>query len=243
MGYVLIKKNITRNILLISGVLIIGIVFLQGHGLVVGHEENQNDQNLQIGLWTPDTTVEQTFIASQNNLSRLDFAVESYQPWDSPYLDCRLFEIDTAENPHNLTYEFIRNHIKEVRYKRINGWLLSIHMFNSFSFAPLIDSKDKRYILSIRSPGLKTGGTSILLASPRERYESGHLFVDEEKQKGDLAFRALYEQPRRQVIRQSFARLAFYKPFPFSKPLLYALLFTMYPLVLLLFLYQAFKER
>lgn len=224
------------SLILIICSVILGIVLLQGNGLIVGHEENQNDRNLELGLWTPGTKIEQTFIASQDNLSRIDVAFESYQPWDSPYLDCRLFEIDTPENPHNLTYEFIRNHRREIRYKRINGWLLSIHMFNSFSFAPIADSQNKRYLFSIQSPGLKQGGTSIVLASPGDRYEHGNLFVNREKQKGDLAFRALYEQPRKQVIQRSFARLALYKPIPFSKPVSYYLLFGGYIALLLTFL-------
>lgn len=223
------------SIAIVSCVLL-GIGFLLGNGVVIGRQENQNDTNFELGIWTSDMKFEQTFIASQDNLSRIDFAIDSYQPWDSPYLDCRLFEIDTVEKPHTLTYEFISNNIREVRYKRINGWLISIHMFNSFSFAPILDSKNKRYLLTIQSPGLKTGGTSILLASPGERYEYGNLFVNREKQKGDLAFRALYRQPRVQLIRQSFTRLALQKPFPFSKPAAYYGLFLVYIMVLIGFL-------
>ena len=52
-------------------------------------------------------------------------------------------------------------------------------------------------------PGLKRGGSSILLASSRERYDWGNVFVDSEKQRGDLGFRALYSQPRLQLLRES----------------------------------------
>ena len=211
----------------------------QGHGLVIGREEKQEDKNLEMGIWSHETRFEQTFIASQNNLCRIDFFVDSYRPWESPYLDLRLFEIPTAENPHNLSYEIIRNTSKEVRYKRLNGWLLSYHMFNNFSFAPIADSQNKRYLLSIQSPGLKKGSTSsILLASTEERYEDGNLFLNGEKQEGDLTFRALYEQPRIQVIRQSVTSLTLQKPYPFSKPVMYYVLFLGYIIGLVVFFFQ-----
>jgi hypothetical protein len=217
-----------RISLVILGGLIIGIILLQGYGVTIGHDENQDDIRLEVGIWTSDTKIEQTFIASQNNLCRIDFFVDSYHPWDNPYLDCYLFEMTTAENPDKLTYDFINKNIKEIRYKRINGWLISGHMFNSFAFDPIADSQNKRYFLSIQSPGLKKGGTSILLASPRDRYEWGNLFVNGERKTGDLAFRILYLQPRLQVIQQSVERLTLQKPFPFSQPATYYVLLLAY---------------
>ncbi len=226
------RNKVIYSCVVILCCLSVGTGFLLGNGVVIGRLENQNDKNLELGIWTPDTTFEQTFVASQDNLCRIDFAVDSYYPWDTPYLDFRLFEISTAETPHNLPYNVMKDSSREVRYKRVNGWLISAHMFNNFSFNPIADSKDKRYLLTIQVPEVKKGGSSILLASPRERYEYGNLFVDGEKQKGDLAFRVLYEQPRIQVFRQSFTRLALQKPFPFSSPAVYYVIFLAYIIVL-----------
>jgi len=231
------RRKIRVSVVAIS-CLIVGIILLQGNGVVIGRHENQNDIRSEVGLWTSGTKIEQTFIASQNKLCRIDFFVKSYHPWDNPYLDCRLFEINTAENPSDLSYEFITKNIKEVRYKRINGWLISGHMPNSFSFAPIADSQNKRYFLSIQSPGLKRGGTGILLTSPRERYEQGNLFENGEKQERDLGFRTLYEEPRTQLIQQSFARLALQKPCLFSTSASFYVLFGVYIVLLLMFLYR-----
>lgn len=222
------RKKVYISVVIIA-YLIVSVGILMGKGIVIGRYDKQYDKNLELGIWSPNMTFEQTFIASHNNLCRIDFSVDSYHPWESPYLDLRLFEITTTENPHDLPYEVIKNTSKEVRYKRLNGWLISGHMFNSFSFAPIADSQNKRYLLSIQSSGLKKGSaSSILLASPRERYESGNLFVNGEKQEGDLAFRALYEQPRIQVIWQSVTILAVQKPYPFSKPATYYVVFLAY---------------
>ncbi len=207
-------------------------LFFQGNGLEVSPHENQGDKNLEIGLWTPDTTIEQTFIASRNHLARLDVAFDSYHPWNSPYLLVRLFEIHTRKDPHELTYHSMTQNMTEVRSMRVNGWLLTIHAFNRFSFDPIPDSQEKRYLLSIQSPELKYGGSSILLASPEERYENGNLFVDGERQDGDLSFRALYEMPRTHILHDAVERLTRYKPFPFSHPLAYYLPGIMYILLL-----------
>ena len=238
----IIGRNMKTNIILLLFGIITGIFLLYGNGLIVGEEEKQDDKDREVGIWTPDTTIEQTFIASRNNLSRLEVAFDSYQPWNSPYLNVRLFEIETTENPHDLTYEFILQHLTQVRFKRVNGWLLSIHTYNSFSFEPIEDSHNKRYLISITSPGVKHGGTSILLASRKERYEDGNLFVDGEKQNGDLSFRALYRLPRIQLFPRIAERLALYKPFPFSKPVVYYGIFLAYVLLCAAFLRAWTKE-
>ena len=228
------KKRYIHIIILFIIIFIGALVFFLGDGVVVGQGQNQNDINLELGIWTSRTKFEQTFIALHNKLSRIDFYADSYHPWDNPYLDFHLYEIDTEANPAELTYEFIQQHLKEVRYKRINGWLISGHMFNSVVFPPIDDSQDKRYLLTLQSPELKEGGSSILLASPKNRYDFGSLFVDGEQKEGELAFRVLYRLPRYEIIQKSFSRLALQKPFPFSKPGMYYLLFGSY--ILLLFL-------
>jgi hypothetical protein len=202
-----------------------GYLFFQGNGVIIPPREFQNDTNLEIGLWTPDAKVEQTFIASQDNLVQIGFWLDSYHPWDNPYLDCRLFELATEENPFELSYDTIRQIRHEVRYKRLNGWLLSPHMYNSFSFLAIPDSKGKRYLLSIQAPEIKKGGTSILLASPIDRYMYyGNLFVNGEKQEGDLAFRVGYARSRSALIQKIFQRIALRKPGIFSYPALYYIL-------------------
>ncbi|MCP4400628.1 MAG: glycosyltransferase family 4 protein [bacterium] len=230
-------------VLTIVGLLAACLLFLPGNGSVVGERESQPVGDLEVGLWTPDTRVEQTFIATAHRLHRIDFRVDSYHPWSSPYLDCRLFEIDTEQSPFELTYKSIQDRAREIRYTRINGWAISWHMFNSFSFAPIPQSKDKRYLLSIQSPGLKKGGGSILLASSGDEYlYYGNLFVDGERKQGDLAFRALYLRPRSQILRKSVQRLALYKPFPFSTPAtLYGIVF-LYGLLLFSFFYALARQ-
>ena len=216
-------------VLILLGVVGGFLFFWQGKGMIIGKRENQTNIDLEVGLWTSGTVVEQTFMASMDNLCRIDFYIDSYYPWDSPYLECRLFEIQTDENPANLTYQFIQVHRDEVRFKRLNGWTLSGHMFNSFSFPPIPQSEGKRYLFSIQSPGLKKGGSSILLASPEDRYQYyGNLFINEEKKDGDLAFRVLYQKPRNWLIQKSIARLVLEKPSIFSSPLAFYLLFLLY---------------
>lgn len=228
----------SRVVYIIVSVLVVGIIMFLGNGVMIGPKDNQNAIDLEVGLWTPGTTIEQTFIASMDNLSRIDFYTDSYHPWDSPYLDCRLFEIHTEKNPFDLSYEFIKNNRKEIHYKRLNGWMLSIHMFNSFSFPPIPQSKNKAYLFTIQSPGLKKGGTSILLASSSDRYMYyGNLFVNGERKEGDLAFRLLYTRPRSWLIQRSFERLGLQKPALFSSPISYYVLIGVYLILLGLLFY------
>jgi hypothetical protein len=211
-------------------ILIFGLWFWWGGtGVVAGFHEYQDDKNLEIGIWSSGQQIEQTFIASQNDLCRVDFLLDSYHPWAVPYLECTLLEIDMSELlPYKFTAEWIERQAKPVRHKRLNGWLLSAHMFNPFSFEPIADSQGKHYVLRILAPEVWKGGSSILLASPQERYEEGWFFVDDESQEGDLAFRALYRQPRSEIIRQVGHRLSLQKPILFSSPAVYYILFSIY---------------
>ncbi len=223
----------TSALLTIALIFIISsIAGLWGNGVVIGEHENQQDNSAEVGLWTSGTKIEQTFIASQDNLCRVDFYIDSFHPWDVPYLDCYLFEIMTEDIPYDLSYTCITSHMTQIRYTRLNGWGISGHMFNACPFAPIEDSQNKRYLLSIQAPVIKHGGSSILMASSRERYDYGNLFINEEPMPRDLAFRALYQHRRLDVIQQSIERLALQKPALFSSPVSYYGLFIGYVMLL-----------
>ena len=218
--------------------LVTSILCFTGAGVIRGKRENQTNISLEIGLWTPETRIEQTFVASENNLSRIDFWIDSYYPWDVPYLECRLFEIHTDQNPNDLSYTIIKNNSTEVRGKKINGWLISGHMFNQWAFAPIPDSEGKRYLFSIQAPEIRTGGTSIIRASSGDRYQYfGNLFVNGERKAGDLAFRVLYQKNRLQVLRESVQKIALQKPGLFSMPATYYVLGGLYVVLIGMFLF------
>lgn len=212
----------------LAGIGVVGIFLWFSTGVMVGRTENQTDHSVEFAFWTATTTIEQTFIASQNRLCRIDFFVDSFYPWDTPSLECRLFELDTTEEPSRVPYDVLVARRRQVRSQQINGWVISGHMFNSFRFTPIADSSGKRYLFTIQAPDLRKGGPSILLASTRDRYEEGDLFVDGEKKIVDLSFRTLYVQPRGHLLQRTIARLTLHKPWPFASSLAYYGLLVIY---------------
>jgi hypothetical protein len=217
------RKELAISALLLASVIVL-LWFCLGTGLVLGDQENQNDTRLELGVWTAETLFEQTFVASRNALTRIDFFVDSYYPWESPYLECRLYALNTPASPDTLSYAEIQQAKMLIRTRRINGWAISGHMPNACVFAPVPDSQGKRYLFTLQSPGMKGGSGSILEASPVDRLERGSFFLNGKRQTGDLAMRVLYRQPRLQVLQQSLANVALQKSFPFSAPLTYYLL-------------------
>ncbi len=205
-----------------------------GQSVFIGDRENQNNVSVEIGLWTSGTKIEQSFVASENNLAQIDFFVGSFHPWDVPLLECQLFEIQGTESPRNMTYDMILHNMREVRVRRINGWVVSGHMFNRCAFEqPLPDSAGKHYLFSLTPPGLQKGGSSIVMASDRDRYDDGNLFVNGEKKPNDLAFRALYQRSRLQLFHNLVARITLQKPVPFSQSWFVYLLFGIYGVALM----------
>ncbi len=210
-----------------------------GDAVFIGSGQKQNDINSEFGIWTPGTIFEQSFRASHNKLSCIDVWIDSYRPWDSPYLELRLLEIHTDRAPDETSYAEIQQNAKEVRTKRINGWLLSPHMFNSFSFKAIPDSSGKQYLFSIQSPELHYGGTSILRGSYRKRLEGESFFVNGRLQeKHDLAFRVFYQDSRAALLQKAFQSLSLQKPFPFSEPVIYYVLLLVYLFLLALLLWR-----
>lgn len=225
-------QNTIAVFLLVVG-LLCGIVWLSGQGQIIGLREQQQNINREIGLWTSTTTIAQTFRASQDQLCRIDLYLDSYNPLDSPYLDVRLFELPADTSTTDLSYAEWLQQAKEIRHHRINGWLLSGHMFNSWVFAPIPDSGGKYYLVSLQSPALTRGGSSILLGSPEDTYPyHGHLFVDGEQQPGDLAFRAGYAQPRTVLIQKAVQKLRLQKPWIFSHAMSFYVVFGLYAALL-----------
>lgn len=200
--------------------------------MVVGRDENQLDKNREFGIWFPGMLFEQSFRASQDDLCRIDVAIDSYHVWDTPFLDFRLYELPTSITPSEISYESLRDNRRQIRSHRINGWLISPHAFNSVTFPAIPDSQGKFYLFTLEAPEVSQGGASILLGSPEDRYEEGTLFVNGEKQEGDLAFRALYQKAKLQIIRDAVNRLALQKPFPFSEPVTYYLIGSAYLILL-----------
>ncbi|GAK57903.1 hypothetical protein U27_04875 [Candidatus Vecturithrix granuli] len=219
-------------------ILLAGVLFFSGNGVVIGQHENQTDIRLEIGFLSRDMRIEQTFLASQNNLTRIDFRLDSHRPWDTPSLVCRLFELDIQAQPAELSYQSLNEHLIEVRSQRLDGWLLSPHTYNTFAFEPIPDSQGKRYLLSIQAPDLKQGGSTIILASPKKRFESDQFFVGNQPKNSDLAFRALYALPRYQLIPKTAAHVALQKPFPFSQPAVLYLLVGLYFTLLFLLVWR-----
>lgn len=224
------KERTSRGLIILFGILAIaaGIWFWAGSGVIIGRNENQNDKNREFGIWTPGMTFEQSFTASQENLCRIDFALDSYHAWETPLVEFRLYELPLSIDPAKTSYDVLRDNRREIRHVRINGWLISPHMFNSVSFAAIPDSQGKHYLFTLEVPEVKKGGSSILLGSPEDRYEEGHFFVNGEQQQGDLAFRALYKSSRIHVIQDVLVRFALQKPWPFSHPAVCYGLFGVY---------------
>lgn len=204
--------------------LLLGIWGFSGNGVELGRNENQHDKSREFGIWSPGMLFEQSFRASQDRLCRIDVAIDSYHAWETPYLVFRLYALPEEIDPAEASYHALHEKRQPIRSKRLNGWLISPHTFQSISFAAIPVSAGKPYLFTLESPEVSQGGTSILLGSPEDRYEEGALFVNGEKQEGDLAFRALYQKAKLQIIRDIANRLALQKPFPFSMPIIYYLI-------------------
>lgn len=221
-----------------AGCLLAGMLVVFGHGARIGDRQSQNDNTAEFGIWVSGATFEQTFTAVDDHLCRIDFWIDSFRPWDTPGLECRLYELDVPVAPYTLTYNDIRQQLTEVRTVTLNGWRLSPHMFNACTFEPIPNARGKRYLFALHAPEVRRGGSSILTASSRKRWDDDNFFVNGRQYDTDLTCRMLYQTPRLAILRDSMARIALSKPFPFSSPIVIALLFGVYAVLLLVLVWR-----
>lgn len=161
-----------------------------------------------------DKEVLQTFQAREGNLSGFDiaFPYEGNSKENVLYLEVL-----------NISGEILRSYI--IRDSEVLGTTRPLKV----RFDPIVDSKDMEFIMKMSNIGSKEKELSVLV-SAYDTYESGDLFIDGRKQKGDMSFVPVYKgRDSKEFSNILLSRLIINKIFPLNESLCWIILvFTLY---------------
>jgi hypothetical protein len=123
-------------------------------------------------------TVGQTFVASHDGLSRIDVQFATYG----------------RRNTHPVIFHLRSDPdaTTDIVTIAIRAQDIQDNAYRSFRFPAIADSAAKRFYFFLESPDSRSGDAITLWHSPHDMYTDGGIYIQEESQAGDLAFKTYY---------------------------------------------------
>lgn len=185
---------------------IIGIIVLMSIGLVAVGASSINqlacegqpinfrlEPTAEQQIWG-ERVIGQSFVAPRDGLNRIDILFQTYQRQNTHDVFITLFEITNAENLEQ------RQLIKEFS---LNTASVQDRSWRTFNFAPIPDSANKSYLITIQSPDSVPGDAITVGGIEWNVYEPGVAFLGPVPARADIAFRACFQistQEKLQVL-------------------------------------------
>jgi hypothetical protein len=200
------RNRIINTILLIAAIGIIGFFLVQFTLHLSFPSSGILDRANRIQLIS-NAPLKQKFVASQNNLSRIKFAIDDYKLMLGDKMDIQISDGDCA------------NTINE---NIVGMSTLLLENYNNFDFPPIQDSKDKQYCFILNYLPFNTDTTS----TPEIYYsKNSPPFISlldsstgKEYTNRALAIKIAYRKDNwRQTIDELFQRISQYKPWFLKK--------------------------
>ncbi|MDI6688938.1 MAG: hypothetical protein QME54_00685 [Actinomycetota bacterium] len=175
------------------------IAFLLG-GCVQVPLESQSTSSDIIEYIYGSKTIGQSFICQERNLNRIDVKLSIK---DSKKPSEVIFKLkDSLAADRNLA---------EVR---IGGSKIQNEVFNTFTFAPIPDSKNKEYYFLLESPNSTLKNPVGIFLSSKDVYPKGAAYLNGDALSGkDLAFQTYIDMDLRQLVNAAMGRILRDKPF------------------------------
>jgi len=163
--------------------LLLGVTFLivsfSIEGCVNPIDNSQSQFSQPVGEIYGSHTVGQTFVSHQARLSGVDVLLATYARENTQLL---MFHLKSS--PSNAD---------DIVTITVDAMAIKDNTYHQFSFSPLPDSRDKSYYFLLESPQSVPGNAITIWHSPYDAYAEGELYINGQKQEGDLAFRTYYD--------------------------------------------------
>ncbi|MEA3346429.1 MAG: hypothetical protein U9Q78_09365 [Chloroflexota bacterium] len=141
--------------------------------------DNSQSRSIQpVGEIRGSRTVGQTFVASHDELSRVDVQLATYARRNTQPV---IFHLRSAPSASTdiATIAFEAEEVRDNAYR-------------PFRFSPITDSEGRSFYFFLESPTSEPGDAITMWHSPDDVYEEGELYINGRRQGGDLAFRTYY---------------------------------------------------
>ncbi len=168
-----------------------------------------------------DFAIGQTFKAGMKNLNRIDVMMGTHAKTLGGAVLLRLREWPAPAGPP-----------VDVRTAAVLGAVIRDNLYQTFSFAPIADSKGKTYAFEVLAADPTPDAPGCLWTNEADIYPDGSLLVDGKINGGDLAFRTYSSR----TVASQAGRIAGRWPGPLGKPAVFwlAALFFVFSLAALI---------
>jgi hypothetical protein len=179
-------------------------------------------------------TIGQSFVASLNQLNRIDLLFQTYGRKNSHDVTLRLLAApENGDNPLQGS---------EVYQATFNAATVSDQRWRTFTFPPLSDSAGKTYFIALQSPQSTDGNAITVGGIERDVYTSGSAFLGSMPVLADVTFRACYPLSLSEKLSILGQQLVENKPSLWGDIRFYILLLVLYALILLQVFVKLFKQ-
>ena len=194
--------------LLLAGVTLLLMVMI-GMSTVdqLGCEGQLSNENISPTLEQQiygERLIGQSFIAPRNDLNRIDIFFQTYQRQNTHDVFLRLLEFNPEiDNPLQGVELFTMT---------INAALLQDQSWRTFTFSPIHDSEQKRYLFVLQSPNSENGNAITVGGVQQDVYAPGQAFLGPVPAQADIAFRTCYQITTTEKFQILFRRLTQSRP-------------------------------
>jgi len=137
------------------------------------------DQHTQpIGEIYGDTIVGQSFVATENNLNRVDIKLATYARENTGDIIFGIREATSAQ--------------QDIANVTVRAESIMDNAYHSFTFDPVLESKGKSYFFYIYSPESTPGNAITIWYNAGDVYSNGTAQINDNPIEGDLSFRTYY---------------------------------------------------
>ncbi len=132
-----------------------------------------------------DQIISQSFVASHNNLNRVDILFQTYQ----------------RQNTHDVTLQLLEARADnqdpfkglELFQATFNAATVSDQSWRTFTFPPITRSKGKTYVITLQSPDSVEGNAITVGGIERDIFQSGEAFLGPVPLRADITFRTCFQ--------------------------------------------------
>lgn len=137
----------------------------------------QEQHNEPIGEIYGDTIVGQSFVATEDQLTRVDVKLATYARENTGDIIFGLREATSTQETVSIT---------------VKAEAIKDNAYHSFVFDPILESKGKLYVFTVSALESKPGNAITIWYSTDDVYSNGTAQINDKPIEGDLSFRTYY---------------------------------------------------
>lgn len=175
----------------------------------------------------------QSFIAPRPGLNRIDILFQTYQRQNTQDVTLRLLEVPGGvDNPLQGV---------ELFKATFNATDVSDEIWRTFGFAPIPDSAEKTYLITLQSPESVNGNAITVGGIERDVYRPGSAFLGPVPVPADITFRACFQMTISEKLQVLAEQMTRNRPAIWADPIFYGVALMAYLLLLIGFFWRLSK--